>query len=75
MRSDKALQRDHECRHAAFHVGRTTPVKHAVANFRCEWIAGPSLARTGWYHIGMPQQDQHRAVATAMRREQVIDLA
>jgi hypothetical protein len=75
MRGHERFQRDHERRHAALHVRRAAPVQHAVADLRCERIAGPGLTRTGRHHVGMAEQHQHRAVAVAMRRPQIVDLA
>ena len=75
MRGNERLQCDDEGRHAALHVRATAPVQHAIAHFRRERIAGPGVGRARRHHIGMPEQHQHRAIATAVRRPQVVDLA
>lgn len=74
MRGDELLRGDDERGDAAFHISHATTVQHAVADLRIERIAGPGLARARRYHIGMPQQHQHRRAA-AMRCPQIVDLA
>ena len=74
MRGDEALQRDHERRDAAFHVGGAAAVQQAVADLGTNGSLCPGLARAGRHDVGMAEQHQRRRAA-AVRRPQVVDVA
>ncbi|MNV33779.1 hypothetical protein D3C71_1251600 [compost metagenome] len=74
MGGHELFGRHHEGSHTAFHIGRATPVQHAITDLRIERITGPGRDRAGRHHIGMPEQHQHRR-ALPVCGPQVVDLA
>ena len=60
MPRNELLQRQHECGHAALHVGGTASVQLPVADGRHEGIAGPGLDRAGRHDVGMTEEHEDR---------------
>jgi hypothetical protein len=72
---DETFSCNNHRRQAAFHIGGAAAAKHAVlVDQGIERVVLPGLDRAGRDHIGMTGKAQHRAIAFAVGRPEVVHI-
>ena len=64
VRICESLTSGHHCGQAAFHVGRTAAVQHAVADVSREWRVRPLVLWPGRDYVGVASKHEQRGGCT-----------
>src|SRR5436190_16582253 len=65
MRGQEVLTCDYHCCNGCLHVGGSTSVEFAVANYGCEWIARPMIQWTGRHDVRVPREYERAGAGRA----------